>query len=326
MATPAEITKALIIKQLNQHLQALVGPRDPYLGEGRHQLTQQYIRTEFARWGTPTSQRLTTQGRSSSSYNWQLTIPGKQPQLAPILVGAHYDTVPGSPGADDNASGVAVLLVLAELLSSARPQTTKGQITIEQTTSEQTTKPQATKGQAIREHISFEPQRPIHLVAFDLEEYGLVGSRTCVEKLRSQNAPLHLMLSLEMLGYFTSEPNSQGYPLAALSRLYPSTGDFIALVGNLGTIPKMMSLKRQFKKAGVPCQWLPVPNHGKQIPRVRDSDHSPFWDAGYPAIMVTDTANLRNPHYHSATDTLGTLNVEMMANVAQGLARGLSRL
>lgn len=294
MRTLTEPTKGCIIKQLNRHLHALVGPRDPYLGEGRHQLTQHYIRTELAQWGTPTSQRLVRQGQPSNhnSHNWQLTIPGKQSTASPILVGAHYDTVPGSPGADDNASGVAVLLVLAELLSSD----------------------------------SWQPKRPIQLVAFDLEEYGLVGSKTCAEELRSQNKPLHLMLSLEMLGYFTDEPNSQRYPLEALSRLYPSTGNFIALVGNLSTIPKMMSLKRQFKKAGAPCQWLPVPNHGKQIPRVRDSDHSPFWDAGYPAIMVTDTANLRNPHYHSASDTLETLNIEMMANVTQGLARSLSRL
>lgn len=298
MVTPADRTRAFIIKRLNQHLHTLVGPRDPYLGEGRHKLAQQYIRTEFAQWGTPTSQLLTVPGQAqrNSSQNWQLTIPGKQPQLPAILVGAHYDTVPGSPGADDNASGVAVLLMLAELLSSASFQQ------------------------------RFGPKRPIQFVAFDLEEYGLVGSKTCAEALRSQNNPLHLMLSLEMLGYFTSAPNSQRYPLAALSRLYPSTGDFIALVGNLGTLPKMRALKRQFKKAGAPCQWLPVPNHGKQIPRVRDSDHSPFWDAGYPAIMVTDTANLRNPHYHSASDTLETLNIEMMANVTQGLAMGLSQL
>ena len=274
-------TQAITI-QLNDHLRSLPGPRDPYLNSGRHALAQQYIRTELAQWGEVERQRFEVQGREYC--NWQLTISGRQPERSPILVGAHYDTVPGSPGADDNASGVAVMLTLAALLS-AQP-----------------------------------PRRSVHLVAFDLEEYGLVGSRVCAEAWQSQGRSLHLMLSLEMLGYFSSKPQSQRYPLDLLSRFYPSTGDFIALIGNLASVPEMVRMQRTLRRSAMPCQWLPVINQGRQLPETRRSDHAPFWDAGYAAILVTDTANLRNPHYHQPSDRIGTLDVNSMTRITQGLA------
>ncbi len=287
MQTLSEITE-----KLNDHLRSLTGLRDPYLHAGRHSLCQQYIRTELGRWGALTCQSFSAQGTQSEKkyYNWQTSLTGTQPKLAPILVGAHYDTVPGSPGADDNASGVAVLLAIAEILA-AKP-----------------------------------PRRPVHFIAFDLEEYGLVGSTTCAQSWKAQQRPIHLMLSLEMLGYFTNKPNSQAYPISALDRLYPSTGNFIALIGNGPTILKMIGLQRHLKRAGAPCQWLPVINKGRQLSDTRRSDHAPFWDADYPAVMMTDTANLRNPHYHAASDQLETLDVDMMAKITQGLATGLSQM
>lgn len=271
-----------IVQTLTAHLQSLGGPRDPFLASGAHQLTQHYIRSQLGLWGTVSAQSFESRGQEY--YNWQMSIPGQQPHLAPFLVGAHYDTVPGSPGADDNASGVAVMLALAKLLSQQRPK------------------------------------RSIHFVAFDLEEYGLVGSTICAQSWRQAHKPLHLMLSLEMLGYFSSAPGSQQYPLDVLSRFYPDAGNFIALIGNEKTLAKMMALKRQLKQAGAPCQWLPVVNGGKQIPPTRYSDHAPFWDMGYAAMMVTDTAHLRNPYYHTASDTIETLNLERMASITLGLA------
>ncbi len=282
-----------ITQQLNRHLQALTGPRDPYLASGRHQLVQQYIRSVLSQWGPVKAQRFQAQGHEH--VNWSLGLAGDQPQLAPILVGAHYDTVPGSPGADDNASGVAVMLVLAALLADQASSTNR-------------------------------PRRPIHLIAFDLEEYGLVGSTICAQTWRQAQRPIHLMLSLEMLGYFSDAPNSQQYPLDWLRRIYPDTGDFIALIGSGPTIPKMMSIKRCLQRAGAPCQWLPVVNRGRQIPDTRRSDHAPFWDADYPAVLVTDTAHLRNPHYHMASDRTETLNIEVMAKITQGLAISLGRM
>ncbi len=271
-----------LVAKLTGHLEALSSPRDPYLGAGAHRMAQHYIQAELGQWGEVTQQPL-NQG-SGRHCNWQTVITGKQPGLDPILVGAHYDTVPGSAGADDNASGVAVMLVLAELLVETRPK------------------------------------RSIHFVAFDLEEYGLVGSAACAQQWRALGKSLHLMLSLEMLGYFSNQPNSQRYPLNVLSRIYPDAGNFIALVGNTGTLFKMRTLKRHLRRAGAPCEWLPVINQGKQIPDTRNSDHAPFWDAGYPAVMMTDTAHLRNPHYHKASDRIETLNIEMMAKITRGLA------
>ena len=274
--------------RLEGHLRSLVGPRDPYLGKGRHQLAQQYIRAELGKWGAVSAQGFIAQGQEY--FNWRIAIAGRRPQLAPILVGAHYDTVPGSPGADDNASGLAVLLVLAELLSQTQPQ------------------------------------RSVHLVAFDLEEYGLVGSTACARDWKAQGRSLHLMLSLEMLGYFSQEARSQKYPLPTLGRLYPNTGNFIALIGNASTVPKMMRLKRHLKKAGAPCQWLPVVDKGNPLPATRRSDHAPFWDEGYPALLVTDTADLRNPHYHKDSDRIETLDIEIMASITQGLFDSLRSL
>ena len=199
-----------IAARLEGHLRSLVGPRDPYLGKAKHQLAQYYIQQELGRWGQVKAQCFSAQGQEHC--NWSVEMAGSRPQLAPILVGAHYDTVPGSPGADDNSSGLAVLLAIAELLAHDPPR------------------------------------RSVHLVAFDLEEYGLVGSKTCARAWKAEGRSLHLMLSLEMLGYFSDEGRSQTYPLPALSRLYPDTGNFIALIGNAATIPRMIGLKRQLAK------------------------------------------------------------------------------
>lgn len=204
----------------------------------------------------------------------------------PILVGAHYDTVPNSPGADDNASGVAVLLELARLWS----------------------------GQPGRS--------PLTLVAFDLEEYGLAGSRFCVEQLQQSGQPLRLMLSLEMLGYYDDRPGSQRYP-PGLKYFFPNCGNFIGLIGNWRSLFDLIRLSRQVSGAGVPAWWLPAGQRGQLLPDTRRSDHAPFWDAGYAAILVTDTANLRNPHYHQPSDRLETLDLDRLAQVCWGLFQGI---
>jgi Zn-dependent M28 family amino/carboxypeptidase len=227
---------------------------------------------------------------SVNGVNLILALPGRQPELSPLLVGAHYDGPPQSPGADDNATGVAVLLELARRWR-AQP-----------------------------------PQRPVWLVAFDQEERGpqggCLGSRVLAEQLRHQGQALHLMVSLEMLG-FTSA--SQRYPLAAMRWLYGSRGDFLALVANLATLPLLPGLARRLGRH-VPTKVLPVPLHGLPLPATRRSDHSSFWDQGYNALMATDTSYLRNPHYHQPSDTLATLDLPFLAAVCEGLVEGLGSL
>ena len=165
---------------------------------------------------------------------------------------------------------------------------------------------------------------PLRLVVFDLEEYGLLGSQSYAQCLKQQRQPLRLMISLEMLGYATNESNSQRYP-PGLKYFYPATGDFIALISNLKTTGDARQMSRQIRQK-VPCEWLSVPFNGWMVWDTRRSDHSPFWDAGYRAMMITDTANLRNPHYHRSTDTIETLNLDFLARVCEGLIQAIEEL
>lgn len=265
--------------------------RDPYLATAGHFFVQQYIYQQLEQWGRVTRQNFQVQ--SLSLQNLILELPaaateGQKPR-PPILIGAHYDAVVGSPGADDNATGVAVLLELARAFHQA-------------------------------------PARhPIRLVAFDFEEtsYALAGSTYYATSL--QQEPLRLMLALEMLGYCDRSPNSQQYP-PGLKYFFPNQGNFIGLIGNLKTIPDLIHLSRHLRRAGVPCRWLPAGRRGMILPDTRRSDHAAFWDRGDRALMVTDTANLRNPHYHKPSDRLETLDLDFLTGVCRGLEMGIRSL
>lgn len=303
-------------ERLHEHLKKIVRDRDPYLASGGHFFVQQYIREQLQQWGTIETHSFIVRGKthhnlilnlppkhsqaeSGNEGNLILNLPPKHSQAehgneggkggSPILIGAHYDAVPGTPGADDNATGVAVLLELARAFAT-------------------------------------QPAKyPVRLVAFDMEEYGLLGSTQYAEDLKQQGEPLRLMLSLEMLGYCNSTPGSQRYP-TGLERFYPNRGNFIALVGNLATIGDLIQMRRNIRKSGMLCELLPVPNRGLIVPTTRSSDHAPFWDRGYRAMMVTDTAFLRNPHYHQPSDTIDTLDLDFLTAVCRSLEIGIRYL
>ncbi|NES18200.1 MAG: M20/M25/M40 family metallo-hydrolase [Symploca sp. SIO3E6] len=285
-------------EHLYQHLTQIVRDRDPYFNTGGHFFVQQYIRQQLQQWGTVETHEFQVQGKTYK--NLILNLPPqesrqqkrtsqKKRKSPPILIGAHYDAVPGTPGADDNATGVAVLLELARAF---------------------TIQP---------------PRYPVRLVAFDMEEYGFLGSEQYAEELKQQEQPLRLMFSLEMLGYCDPTPGSQRYP-AKLEYFYPNRGDFIALIGNLSTIPDLIRLSRSIRQEGTPCEWLPAGKKGLIVPPTRLSDHSPFWDRGYRAMMVTDTSFMRNPHYHQATDSIETLDLDFFTGVCRGLISGIRNL
>jgi len=223
---------------------------------------------------------------SAAGCNLILRLPGRQAHLPPLLVGAHYDGPLHSPGADDNATGLAALVELAR-------------------------------------HWALDPpRRPVWLVAFDQEELGLLGSLALAAQLRASGQDLALMVSLEMLGYTSSQ---QRYPLAAMRHLYGERGDFLALVANFRALPRLPALARRLERH-VPTKVLPVPQAGRSLPQVRRSDHSPFWDQGYAAVLATDTSFLRNPHYHQPSDTIDTLDLPFLTAVTTGLAQALSAL
>lgn len=281
---PAQLKPALW-----SHLEQVCYGRDPYLATAGHFFVQQYIDRQLSQWGTVERHSFKFQGKSHHNLILNLPASPGQSSRPPILIGAHYDAVPGSPGADDNGTGIAVLLELARV-------------------------------------FAIQPTRyPIRLVAFDLEEYGLLGSKAYAADLQQQGQPLRLMLSLEMLGYCSSLPGSQQYP-AGLEAFYPDRGDFIGLIGNLKSIPDLLRLSHQMRHTGQRCEWLPAGIRGQIVPDTRRSDHAPFWDRGYRAIMVTDTANLRNPHYHRNSDCLETLDLNFLFGVCQGLIVGLRSL
>jgi hypothetical protein len=207
-----------------------------------------------------------------------------------VVVGAHYDSIPPTPGADDNASGVAIMLELARRLQpSAR---------------------------TVR-FVAFTNEEPYY---FQTEEMGsLVYARRC----RERNENIVAMISLETLGYYKDEPGSQKYPFP-LGLLYPSTGDFVGFVGNPSSRWLAHRCIQTFRQqARFPSQGACLP---EQIPGVGWSDHWSFWQAGYPAVMVTDTAPFRNPHYHQTTDLPDTLDFGRMARVTLGLHKVLEVL
>ena len=223
---------------------------------------------------------------STEGVNFILKLAGRDPSLKPLLIGAHYDGPPQSIGADDNASGIVALLELTRRWSVSPPR------------------------------------RSVWIVAFDQEEWGLLGSTALARRLQRDQQPLHLMVSLEMLAYTSA---TQAYPHPAMAKLYGDRGDFIALVGNLTAIFKLAPLTHAMGRL-VKTRLLPVPSAGRSLPDVRRSDHSPFWDQGFDALMVTDTSFLRNPNYHTMQDTVSSLDLSFLTSVIEALFSGLSAL
>jgi Zn-dependent M28 family amino/carboxypeptidase len=208
---------------------------------------------------------------------------GRSPDEASIVIGAHYDTVVGTPGADDNASGIAGLIELSRLLKEYRNRRT------------------------IR-FVAFPHEEPPYFYTQDM------GSRQYARKFKESGGTIHAMLTLEMLGY-AGEGFKQLYPVPLLRILgrYPKDGTFIALVSNLRSARVLSIVRKAMRQRGtVGVEGLSAPGF---IPPLFLSDHSSFWRYGFPALMITDTAFLRNPHYHSATDTPATLNYDFLANV-----------
>lgn len=275
-------------QRLGNHLQEVARERDPYMATAGHFFVQEYIRRQLAQWGSVEIHTFEVKGKSCKNLilNLPALAKNQKADLPPIVIGAHYDGVPGTVAADDNATGVVVLLEFARSFAET-------------------------------------PARyPLRLVAFDMEEYGLVGSTDYAALLHEQKQPLRLMISLEMLGYRDSTPGSQKYPFP-LELFYPNRGDFIALIGNLKTLGDLISLSKSIHKVGILSQWLPAPNRGLLVPQTRLSDHAPFWDQGYPAIMVTDTAFMRNLHYQKPSDTIATLDLDFLTGVCEGLEQGI---
>jgi len=271
--------------RLETHVRTLsetLGPRDAGHPDNLDRAAS-YIRSAFEQARGKTADQPFQVGRTT--YRNVMATFGP-PSKERIVVGAHYDTAGPYPGADDNASGVAGLIELAGLLGKA------------------------------------DLASRVDLVAYTLEEPPFfrsehMGSAVHTQALKAEGAIVRAMFALEMIGYFTDAEDSQSFPAPGLSLFYPTTGNFIAVVGRIGE----GRLVRRIKKAMSSASSLPV--HSINAPRflagVDFSDHLNYWEAGYPAVMITDTAFYRNPNYHTRADTPDTLDYRRMAQVVAGV-------
>jgi Zn-dependent M28 family amino/carboxypeptidase len=214
-------------------------------------------------------------------------LVGSESAGGTIIVGAHYDSVQGSPGANDNASGVAAVLELARLFRGFTPRKT------------------------IR-FVFFVNEEPPY---FQTES---MGSVVYAKQLRTDRIAVSAMISLETIGYYSDAPGSQKYPVL-LGLLYPSRGNFIGFVGNPSSRALLrMAIQRFRETTSLPSEGVAAP---EQWPGVGWSDHWSFWQEKYPAIMVTDTALFRYPYYHSPYDTTNRIDFARMSRVVNGMRR-----
>ncbi|MBB3206372.1 Zn-dependent M28 family amino/carboxypeptidase [Rhodopirellula rubra] len=214
-----------------------------------------------------------------------------------VLLGAHYDTVFSTPGADDNASAVAVLLEVSRLLREH-------------------------SGKRTARYVSFACEEPPY---FNVDS---MGSQHHARESRVRGDDIVGMLCLEMVGYYQLTQGSQLVPDAIpkmLHRFFPRRGNFLAAVGNLRSWNLCWKFRRGFRRGTrrLPLFSIVLP---EKINEIRLSDNSSFWDQGYPALMLTDTSFLRNPHYHRSTDTPETLDYPRMTEVTLGVAAAMKKL
>jgi Zn-dependent M28 family amino/carboxypeptidase len=298
----ADLAPRVDANQLHRHLAALPGPRHRPDDVEAIDSTIQYLVQQFRASGWQVAAQQCQDVVLGPGLNIVATLPGQLAD-AVVTVGAHHDTVPESPGADDNGSGLAGLLELARLLPRRQWEAT------------------------------------IQLVAFDFEETEtgrFSGSRAYVDDLVARRADLRGAFVLEMIAYWAQTPHSQRIP-AGIERLYAEqigslaereyTGDFIVA---LGSDQSRTVLQRFLENAGIYVPELaiapfPVPA-GFPVRDMFRSDHVPFWEAGLPAVMLTDTAEFRNPNYHRTTDTALTLDQMFWRNVVAAVLVGVGGL
>ena len=243
-----------------------------------------FVQTSFERAGhEPSRQVYVVDGREYA--NVEVEIAGASRPSDVVVVGAHYDSALGSPGANDNGTGVAALLELARRMRDLRPA------------------------------------RALRLVAFVNEEMphfanGTMGSQAYARAAKERGDRVVAMISLETIGYYSDRPGSQQYPFP-VGLFYPDRGDFLGFVGNVSSRELVRRAIAAFRThARFPSEGAALPSG---VPGVGWSDHASFWDEGYPAIMLTDTAPFRYPHYHTSEDTPDKVDFERTARVVDGI-------
>lgn len=250
-----------------------------------------YIQGQLEQMGYQvTKQDYTTEGETFT--NLEVVVPGSKLSNENVVVGAHYDSVVGTPGANDNASGVAAVLELARAMKSSKPERT------------------------VR-FVFFANEEPPYF------QTPQMGSYVYAQKLKKQNVSVTSMISIETIGAYYDQPKTQHYP-TGFAALYPDKGNFIGFVGNTESRPLLDHAIRVFRETTqFPSEGVSAP---AGITGIGWSDQWSFWQFGYQGIMVTDTAPFRYAHYHQRTDTPEKLDYDRMAQVVAGLQRVVNSL
>jgi Zn-dependent M28 family amino/carboxypeptidase len=253
--------------------------------------TTDYFQSQLKQAGySVTEQTYLVQGRQV--HNLEVRLPGGDTGGETVVVGAHYDSVAGSPGANDNATGVAAVLELARILQGVPHRKT------------------------IRLALFVNEEPPFFQTAD-------MGSVVYAQQLRSEHVAVAAMISLETIGFYSDVPGSQKYPVL-LGLFYPDRGNFIGFVGNPESRTLVRQSIRKFRETtSFPSEGVAAP---ADWPGVGWSDHWSFWRDQYPAIMITDTALFRYPYYHTPLDTADRVNFEKMARVVEGVRRVVESL
>jgi hypothetical protein len=274
------------LRQRVTHLAEKIGERNVRYHPTELAQAADWIKTELAKMGFDV-RRQEYEVSGVPCANLEAEIVGTSIPQEIIVIGAHYDSVEGTPGANDNGSGVAAVLALARRFAHRKTDRTL-------------------------RFVAFVNEEPPY---FQTEE---MGSRVYARRCRERNEKIVAMFSLETIGYYSDSPGSQQYP-SPLDVLYPSIGNFIGFVGNTASADLVRRVVGTFR------HYEPFPSEGgaapDALPGVGFSDHWSFWQEGYPALMVTDTAMFRYPHYHLAEDTADKIDFERMARVVRGLER-----
>ncbi len=288
------IDKAQTVARLEAHVRELtetIGERSVFLPANLER-TARYIETFYASIGIAT-ERETYAYRDFTVSNILAEPTPSSTSFRRYVLGAHYDSVSGTVGADDNASAVAVQL---EVMRHLAERFHEG-----------------------RSEIA------VQAVSFALEEPPVYGTRHMGSKIRAKNAKkagerIDGMICLEMVGYTCRAPGCQDYPFPLMFMDYPKTGDFIGIVGDFSSRRLTVGLYHAFRRnPDLPAVRLTVPLGGWILPTVRLSDHASFWDQGFRAVMVTDSAFYRNPYYHTPLDTVDKLDFPFMAELVESL-------
>ena len=249
-----------------------------------------FIENSFSRAGLQ-PRRDSYEMHGQACHNIEAEIRGASPRI--LLVGAHYDSVLGSPGANDNGSGVAAMLTLARRFAGRKTEHTL-------------------------RFVAFVNKEPPYFLSNEMGSFVYAG------RCKERGDKISAMISLETIGYFSDAPHSQNYPSPGLGLFYPKVGNFIGFVGNVGSRALLRRSVALFRKhAKIPSEGAALPAF---IPGVSWSDQWSFWRNGYPGIMITDTAPFRYPYYHSDSDTPDKLDYDRFALVVSGMQKVIEEL